>query len=96
MCVPDCLGQKGWLTAHVRGLSTTIYPMPRVDDMIDALGKAKFITTWTSVVVTGRFLCQRNHDLLHPSPPVLTVPVPCDALWSTGSPGYVTADDGLF
>ena len=42
------------------------YPMPRVDDMIDALGKAKYITT---LDLARGSQCRKSHDPEPPLPP---------------------------
>ena len=39
------------------------YPELQVDDMIDALKKAKYITTLALLVVIGRYLYRRNRNL---------------------------------
>ena len=55
------------------------YPMPRVDDMIDALGKAKFVTTLD--LARGYWQVPVPEE----SRPLTAFPVPRDALWSAAT-----------
>ena len=42
------------------------YPMPWVDELLDRLGKARFITTIDQLEDTGKSQWQRRTDICHP------------------------------
>ena len=72
------------------------YPMPRIDDLIDRLGDAKYITTldltrgyWQ--VYTGSTAITNSHGLYHAFWPL---PVHGDAIWAPRRPSYLPAYDG--
>ena len=72
---------------------TDAYPMPRIDDMIDQLGKAKFITTRLYLgLLPGACSQQRSSQdcIYHSLWPLL---VHKDAIWSAGCPCNISADD---
>ena len=61
------------------------YPMPRVEDLIDGLGRAKFITTLDLSLSLSRVLAGasgkrcKTSDCIHDS--FWLVPVPGNAIW---------------
>ena len=71
------------------------YPMPRVDDLIDRLGDAKYITTMD--LSRGYWQVPVNPEdqaTTAFTTPAGTVPVPSHALWPEWSPCDVSAHDG--
>ena len=70
------------------------YQMPRVDDMIDALGKAKYITTLDLACGYWQVPVRRvttPNRLCHP---LRTIPIPSDAVRTSRSTRYLPAHDG--
>ena len=59
------------------------YPMQRIDELIDQLGKAEFITT----IDLTKGYWQVNSTFWF-------IPVYCDAIWSSGSPIHISTIDG--
>ena len=73
---------------------TDAYPMPRVDELIDRLGRAKFITTldlirgYWQVPVAGRSAQNRFYNS------IWTISIPGYAVWSLRSSGNISTHDG--
>ena len=70
------------------------YPMQRIDELVDKLGKARFVTT---VDLTKRYWQVPIAEEDKPNGvhnPLQSVPVYGNALWITGSPVHLPADDG--
>ena len=63
------------------------YPMPRVDDMIDALGRVKYVTTLDLSCVYWQVPVEEELCCLHYA--LRTIPVPCDAIRSPRSASHI-------
>ena len=67
------------------------YQMPRVEEMVEQLGKAKYISSWICPRSIIRFKWNRTISLPHTNG---KISVQADAVWVEGHPMNLPADDG--